>query len=225
MEPCIFNAFSSITNKMQGYKIFFITINALQVSGVFSAHHQELKTVRTSSSICQACLLLLLESFRLTHTSGSSKQAWYIHDAVCKVFELLMMGGETAWNMYSIDSNKEYCVTLHLVGYTWKKNAVRRWPKRRYAAHNCISACPTSLACLFAIASVTCSDHTASVSEENMSEEFWWTFTDRDRRKLKELRERNRMVPTWIISTFHLCLGLPSGIFPSCSLTKPFKGF
>jgi len=31
-----------------------------------------------------------------------------------------MMGGETAWNMYSIDSNKEYCITLHLVGYTEK---------------------------------------------------------------------------------------------------------
>ena len=30
--------------------------------------------------------------------SGSSKQAWHIPDAVCTVFELLMMGGETAWN-------------------------------------------------------------------------------------------------------------------------------
>jgi hypothetical protein len=29
----------------------------------------------------------------------------------------LMMGGETTRNMYSIDSNKEYCITLHLVGY------------------------------------------------------------------------------------------------------------
>jgi hypothetical protein len=27
------------------------------------------------------------------------------------------MGGETAWNMYSIDSNKECCITLNLVGY------------------------------------------------------------------------------------------------------------
>jgi hypothetical protein len=31
-----------------------------------------------------------------------------------------MMGEETAWNMYSIDSNKQYCITLHLVGYTLK---------------------------------------------------------------------------------------------------------
>ena len=32
------------------------------------------------------------------------------------------MGGETAWNMQSIDSNKEYCITLHLVGYIEKNN-------------------------------------------------------------------------------------------------------
>jgi len=50
----------SITNKMQRYKIFFITVNTVHVSGVFSANHQELKTVRTALGICQACLLLLL---------------------------------------------------------------------------------------------------------------------------------------------------------------------
>jgi hypothetical protein len=33
----------SITNKMQRYTIFFIPVNALHVSGGFSAHHQELK--------------------------------------------------------------------------------------------------------------------------------------------------------------------------------------
>jgi hypothetical protein len=33
----------NITKKMQSYTIFFITINALHVSGGFSAHHQELK--------------------------------------------------------------------------------------------------------------------------------------------------------------------------------------
>jgi hypothetical protein len=27
-------------------------------------------------------------------------------------------GGFSAWNMQSIDSNKEYCITLRLVGYT-----------------------------------------------------------------------------------------------------------
>ena len=68
---------------MQRYTIFFITFNALHVSG-----------------------------------SGSSKQAWRIPDAVWTVLELLMMGGETARNMYSIESNKEYCITLYLVGCT-----------------------------------------------------------------------------------------------------------
>jgi hypothetical protein len=33
----------SITNKMQRYTIFFIAVEALHVSGGFSAHHQELK--------------------------------------------------------------------------------------------------------------------------------------------------------------------------------------
>jgi hypothetical protein len=32
----------------------------------------------------------------LTHASGSSKQAWHIPDAVCTVFELLMMDEEPA---------------------------------------------------------------------------------------------------------------------------------
>ena len=35
--------------------IFFITFNALHVSGGFSAHHQEPKTVYTASRICQTC--------------------------------------------------------------------------------------------------------------------------------------------------------------------------
>jgi len=54
------------TNKMQRY----ITVNAVRVSCGFSTHHQELKTVHTALGI--------------------------LPDAVCTVFELLMMGGETA---------------------------------------------------------------------------------------------------------------------------------
>ena len=37
---------------MQRYTIFFIAVNALHVSGGFSAHHQELKTVHKASGIC-----------------------------------------------------------------------------------------------------------------------------------------------------------------------------
>jgi hypothetical protein len=46
----------------------------------------------------------------------------------CFEFELLMMGGETAQNMYSTDSNKEYCKALHLVGYTWKNTLMMHGP-------------------------------------------------------------------------------------------------
>ena len=47
---------------MQRYTIFFITVNAVHVSGGFCAHRQELKTVHTASGICQACLLLDINS-------------------------------------------------------------------------------------------------------------------------------------------------------------------
>ena len=108
------------TNKMQSYMIFFITIDAVHVSGGFSAHHQKLKNC-THGNWYMPSLLVATTSvgeFQLTHTSGSSKQAWHIPEAMCTVFELLMMSRESAWNMYSIDNNKEYCLTMHLVGFT-----------------------------------------------------------------------------------------------------------
>jgi hypothetical protein len=54
---CFFNAmyFLSITNKMQGYTIFFVTVNALHVSGEFSAHHQELKNCTHSIGYMSSC--------------------------------------------------------------------------------------------------------------------------------------------------------------------------
>jgi len=72
---------------MQHYTIFFITVNALHVSGGFSTH-QELKNCTHSIGYMPRMLAAT--------ASGSSKQAWHIPDAVCTVFELLMMGGETA---------------------------------------------------------------------------------------------------------------------------------
>jgi hypothetical protein len=61
---------------MQRYAIFFITVNALHVSGNFSAQHQELKTLHTASGM--SGLLAATASvaeFQLTQTSGSSNQA------------------------------------------------------------------------------------------------------------------------------------------------------
>jgi hypothetical protein len=69
---------------MQHYTIFFIIVNALLVSGGFSAHHQELKYCTHS--------IWYVPSFFAATISGSSKQAWHIPDAVCTVLELLMMG-------------------------------------------------------------------------------------------------------------------------------------
>ena len=84
---------------MQRYTIFFIIVNALHVSGCFSAHNQELKNCTHS--------IWYVPSLLAANASSSSKQASHIPDAVCTVLELLMMGAETARNMYSIDSNKE----------------------------------------------------------------------------------------------------------------------
>jgi hypothetical protein len=74
---------------MQRYTVFFIIVTAVHVSGVFCAHHQELKNLYTQH-------LVYVQQVR--HTP----------DAVYTVLELLMMGGENARNMYSSDNNKEY---------------------------------------------------------------------------------------------------------------------
>ena len=86
---------------MQRYTIFFITVNALHVPGSFSAHHQELKNCTHSIWYMSSFLVATVSvgALERTHASGSSKQAWHIPDAVGTIFELLMMGGETAWYM------------------------------------------------------------------------------------------------------------------------------
>jgi hypothetical protein len=43
---------------MQRYAIFFIAVNALHVSGGFSASHQELKIQNCTHSICYVLRLL-----------------------------------------------------------------------------------------------------------------------------------------------------------------------
>jgi len=50
---------------MQHYTIFFIAVSALHVSGGFSAHHQELKTVHS---------IWYMSSLLAATASGSSKQ-------------------------------------------------------------------------------------------------------------------------------------------------------
>jgi len=86
---------------MQHHTIFFITVNAVHVTGGFSAHHQELKNCTHSIGYMPRMLAATasVDELELTHANNSSKQAWHIPDVVCTVFELLMMGGETALNM------------------------------------------------------------------------------------------------------------------------------
>ena len=52
---------------MQRYTIFFTTVNALHVSGGFSAHHQELKNCTHR--------IWYMSSLLAATTSGNSKQA------------------------------------------------------------------------------------------------------------------------------------------------------
>jgi hypothetical protein len=55
---------------MQRYTIFFIVVNALHVSGSYSAHHQELKIQNCTHKIWY------MPSLFAASASGSSKQAW-----------------------------------------------------------------------------------------------------------------------------------------------------
>jgi len=60
---------------MQRYTIFFITVNALHVSGGFSAHHQELKNCTHRIGYISSLLTVTAsvgELERLTHASGHS---------------------------------------------------------------------------------------------------------------------------------------------------------
>jgi hypothetical protein len=82
------------------------------IGNVFFQIYQQDATLHNILYCCQCSTCL---SRNDSPTLAVARQAWHIPDAVCTVFELLMMGGETVWNMYSIDNKKEYCVTLHLV--------------------------------------------------------------------------------------------------------------
>jgi hypothetical protein len=86
----------SITNKTQRYAIFFITVNALHVSGGFSAHHQELKSCTHSIRYTSSSFIRMAMYLDVNCLSLHDFFARHIPDAVCTVFELLMIGGETA---------------------------------------------------------------------------------------------------------------------------------
>jgi hypothetical protein len=104
------NILSSVTNKMQRYTIYLFLWNALHVSGGSSAHHQELKTVYTASGTSSNLYCYLPLSWKRwnCHCRGSSSSSATVagssngltkYPMLYIQFELLMMGGGTAWNM------------------------------------------------------------------------------------------------------------------------------
>jgi len=81
MGPCIVNVFLSKTNKMQRCTTFFITVNAVHVSGGFSAHHQELKNCKHSIGY--------MSSLIAATASGSSKQATEKPPEICRALTVI----------------------------------------------------------------------------------------------------------------------------------------
>jgi hypothetical protein len=68
---------------MQRYTIFFITVNAVHVSGGFSAHRQELKNCKHSIwyvPVLLAATASVVE-FQLIHTSGRQQDSMTIPKA------------------------------------------------------------------------------------------------------------------------------------------------
>jgi hypothetical protein len=81
MGPCIVDVFLSMTNKMQRCIKLLIIVNAVRVSSGFSAHHQELQSVRAASGICQTCLVIL-KNIRTLYVYVCI-YIQYIHTCVC----------------------------------------------------------------------------------------------------------------------------------------------
>jgi hypothetical protein len=120
MGPCIVNIFkynqqdATLHNSIYYYKCSTCFRRLLRPS---SGAQNCIHSIRYLSRFF--CFLLLLwVSYNLpTQAVRSSKSSKNTRCCVYS-FELLMMGGGTAWNIYSIYSNKYHCVTLHL-GVAW----------------------------------------------------------------------------------------------------------
>jgi hypothetical protein len=82
------------TNKMQHNTIFFIAVRTLHFSSSFPAHHQELKNCKYSIWYLLSLVVATPSIIEMELRSISTMLG--VPDAVLTVFELLMMGGETA---------------------------------------------------------------------------------------------------------------------------------
>jgi uncharacterized membrane protein YgdD (TMEM256/DUF423 family) len=78
---------------MQRYTIFFIAVEALHVSGGFSAHHLELKLYTNHLVYVKlACQLCSANSPALAVVASKLD----VYQMLCVKFELLMTGGKPA---------------------------------------------------------------------------------------------------------------------------------
>ena len=102
---------------------FLMFLGPCNVNVLFFKYNQQDATLYNILYYCQCCtrfrrfLRPSSEAQNCTHSIGymSSLLAATATYTRCCVYssDLLMLGGETAWNVYSIDSNKEYCIKLH----------------------------------------------------------------------------------------------------------------
>ena len=122
MGSCIANVFSSITNMLQRYAIDLFLWKAVHVSGGSSAHHQEFRTVYTASSTLSKLYCYLPLSWKRWNTSttvaGSSKR---LTNYPILYIQFWTPDDGRRNRLKHVERFTEInCVTLHLVGYTWK---------------------------------------------------------------------------------------------------------
>jgi hypothetical protein len=125
----------SLTNKLQRYTISFIAVSALYVLGGFSAHHQELR-LYAQHLVCvrlACCLPLAWVSWQCQRDATLYNVLYCCQCSTCfRRFFRPSSGAQTVHTasgmsqacllptasvdeLYSIDGNKGYCITLHLV--------------------------------------------------------------------------------------------------------------
>ena len=94
MQPCIARCVFYITNEMQLIKCSLLYQRCTSF-GRFSAHHQEL-------------IKLYVQPWLLSCIPAVYSWCGWVGTVQLK---LLMMGGKNARNMYSVDNNKEHCIS------------------------------------------------------------------------------------------------------------------
>jgi len=134
MCPCIANAFSSITNKMQRYTSYLFLWNALQVSGGSSAHHQQLKN-------CIDSIGYFVKFYCYMHCRGRDGTLWNVlkvsgrssahHQELTKC----TWCGRKVMRLATLCTNRQCCcLPLHMaVGLTPAVDSAQVW--------SCYSCC------------------------------------------------------------------------------------